>query len=96
MKLSTKEKILNYLANNQTYNTLTVRQAQARFGVKNVPARIHELRQEGLSIYTNSKVLSDGRKITFYRFGKPSDRFVRNFGAGRDKLAIKSLYAAAV
>lgn len=89
-KLSVNSKLLNYFFN-PVYNTLTVAQAQARFGIVNVSARINELRQDGFSIYTNTKTLSDGRKISFYRLGRPSERYLRNLSAGRTKIALKSL-----
>ena len=53
MTTSAKTKILNYLSKTEGYNTLTVAQARARFGITNVSARIDELRQEGHVIYTN-------------------------------------------
>tara|TARA_R110000868_G_scaffold163660_1_gene395969 strand:- start:1001 stop:1273 length:273 start_codon:yes stop_codon:yes gene_type:complete len=74
--MSVKNKILSFLSKKEGYNTLTVAQAQSRFGVRNVSARIGELREEGHSIYTNTKTLSDGRKISFYRMGKPSKKVV--------------------
>jgi hypothetical protein len=89
-KLSVRSKLLNYFFN-PVYNTLTVAQAQARFGIVNVSARINELRQDGFSIYTNTKTLEDGRKISFYRLGTPSERFLRNLNAGRTAIAVKSL-----
>jgi len=92
-----KYRMLDYLfnINDNVYNTFTVAQARARFGVENVSARIHDLRKEGFSIYTNRKNLEDGRKITFYRLGKASKRFTRNFDAGRTRIALKSLYSKA-
>ena len=75
-KLSAKAKILNYLSKSEGYNTLTVAQARARFGIQNVSARIEELRKEGHCIYTNTKTLEDGRKISYYRLGKPSREMV--------------------
>jgi hypothetical protein len=72
MKQSVKEKMLATLSKSEGYNTFTVAQARARFGITNVAARINELREEGYSIYTNTKTLTDGRKIAFYRMGKPS------------------------
>jgi len=71
-KLSAKQKMLTALAKSDGFNTFTVASARHRFGIKNVAARIHELREEGYPIYTNRKTLSDGRKISFYRLGKPS------------------------
>ena len=74
--MSAKDKILKYLSKEGPYNTLTVAQAQSRFGISNVGARIEELRAEGHCIYTNKKKLSDGRTITFYRLGKPTREMV--------------------
>lgn len=76
MKLSAKEKMLNALTKSQGYNTFTVAQARARFGIKNVAARINELREEGYAIYTNTRKLSDGRTVSFYRLGQPTKRMV--------------------
>ena len=76
-KLSAKQRILNFLSKNEGYNTLSVAQARARFGVQNVSARIDELRQEGHCIYTNTKRRLDGSKVSVYRIGTPSKALVR-------------------
>jgi predicted transcriptional regulator len=76
-KLSAKEKILKFLSKTDGYNTLTVAQAQARFGIQNVSARIEELRTEGHVIYTNTKTRGDGTKVASYRLGKPTKALVR-------------------
>ena len=77
MKLSAKEKMLSVLKKQDGYNTFTTKQAQRRFGITNVSARIDELRQEGHVIYTNSRKLEDGRKITYYRMGTPTKSLVQ-------------------
>ena len=74
--LSAKQKMLNALKQTEGYNTFTVKQAQRRFGITNVTARIDELRQEGHCIYTNTKV-QDGRKVRFYRLGTPTKALVQ-------------------
>ena len=76
MKLSAKEKMLATLKKTSGYNTFTTKQAQHRFGITNVAARIDELRQEGHVIYTNTKVV-DGQKVSFYRLGTPTKALVR-------------------
>jgi hypothetical protein len=76
MKLSAKEKMLAALKQTSGYNTFTTKQAQRRFGITNVAARIDELRQEGNVIYTNTKVV-DGQKVSFYRLGSPTKAMVR-------------------
>lgn len=76
-KLSAKQKILNYLSKSEGYNTLSVAQARARFGIQNVSARIEELRQEGNVIYTNTKRRADGSKVAVYRLGTPTKAMVR-------------------
>jgi len=73
-KLSAKQRMLNALMQTEGYNTFTTEQAQRRFGVSNVSARISELRQEGYAIYANRKNV-DGTKKTFYRLGTPSKSF---------------------
>jgi len=77
MKLSAKDKMLVALKQTSGYNTFTVKQAQRRFGIQNVSARIEELRKEGHCIYTNSRKLKDGRKINYYRLGTPTKSMVR-------------------
>lgn len=50
---------------------LTVTEARSKFGIKRLAARIHELREEGFPIYTNSVVVkagkNAGKKVTAYR-----------------------------
>ena len=76
-QLSAKQKILNYLSKTDGYNTLTVAQARAKFGIINVSARVDELRQEGHVIYTNTKSRADGSKVKSYRLGTPTKAMVR-------------------
>lgn len=76
-KPSVKQRMLAFLKKDEGYNTFTVKQAQARFGIKNVSARIEELRKEGHCIYTNTKKLADGRRISYYRLGTPSKALVQ-------------------
>lgn len=75
MKQTAKQRLLSFLTKKDGYNTFSVAQARARFGIKNVAARIHELRQEGYSIYTNMKVRGDGTKVAVYRLGSASKNF---------------------
>ena len=77
MKLSAKEKMLVALKKTSGYNTFTTKQAQRRFGITNVSARIDELRQEGNCIYTNTKRAADGTKVSYYRLGTPSKALVQ-------------------
>jgi len=74
--LSAKTRMLNALKQTEGYNTFTVKSAQRRFGIKNVSARIDELRQEGHCIYTNTKTVN-GKKINVYRLGTPTKALVR-------------------
>ena len=74
--LSAKTRILNALKQTEGYNTFTVKSAQRRFGIKNVSARIEELRKEGYCIYTNTKTVN-GNKINVYRLGTPTKSLVR-------------------
>lgn len=75
-KQSAKERMLAALKQTEGYNTFTTAQAQRRFGISNVSARIDELRQEGHCIYTNTKV-QDGRKVSYYRLGTPTKAMVK-------------------
>jgi predicted transcriptional regulator len=69
--------MLAALKQTEGYNTFTTKQAQRRFGITNVSARIEELRKEGNVIYTNKRTLEDGRKITYYRLGTPTKSMVK-------------------
>lgn len=74
--MNAKQKILSYLSKTSGYNTLTVKQAQNMFKIKNVSARVEELRKDGYAIYTNTRKLADGRTVTYYRLGTPSKKIV--------------------
>ena len=75
MKVSAKDRLLTFLSKKTGYNTFSVAQARARFGIQNVAARIAELRQEGYPIYTNMKSRADGSKVAVYRLGTASKSF---------------------
>lgn len=75
--LSAKQKMLAALKQTEGYNTFTTKQAQRRFGIQNVSARIEELRKEGNVIYTNTRVV-DGQKVSFYRMGTPTKAMVKS------------------
>lgn len=50
---------------------LTVAEAESKYGIQRLAARIHELREEGFPIYTNRVTVKGGknagRKVTAYR-----------------------------
>jgi predicted transcriptional regulator len=73
--VSAKSRILAFLSKSTGYNTLSVKQAQARFGIQNVSAVISQLRAEGYAIYTNTKHRGDGSPVAIYRLGRPSAAF---------------------
>jgi len=73
--MNVKQKMLAYFSKTNGYNTLTTKQAQSKFGIKNVGARIDELRSEGYSIYLNRKTVN-GKRVSFYRLGTPSRAMV--------------------
>jgi hypothetical protein len=74
--MSTKAKVLAYLSKDSAYNTLTAQKMQSVFGVANPSATINELRNEGNSIYLNSRINANGSKVSFYRLGTPTKRVV--------------------
>ena len=76
IKLSAKERMLNALNQKQGRNTFTVKQAQQRFGISNVAARILELREEGHPILTTVKTGSKGTRLHVYSMSKPSNKSV--------------------
>lgn len=73
---SVKSKILAYLSKDSAYNTLTAAKMQSVFGVANPSATINELRNDGHAIYLNSRINSNGDKVSFYRLGVPTKRMV--------------------
>lgn len=74
--MTAKQKVLNYLSKDSEYNTLTAAKMQSVFGVANPSATINELRNEGHAIYLNSRINSNGDKVSFYRLGTPTKRMV--------------------
>lgn len=73
---SAKARVLAYLSKDSDYNTLTVAKMQSVFGIANPSATINELRNEGHAIYLNSRINSNGDKVSFYRLGQPTKRIV--------------------
>jgi hypothetical protein len=51
--------------------SITPAQARSRFGVRNLRARVNELRSEGYCVYTNRT-----KTGTSYRMGKPNREIV--------------------
>ena len=49
---------------------------QSVFGVANPSATINELRNDGNAIYLNTRINSNGDKVSFYRLGSPTKRMV--------------------
>ena len=74
--MSAKSKVLAYLSKTGSYNTLTAAKMQSVFGVSNPSATINELRNEGYSIYLNTRKTPSGEKVSFYRLGTPTKRVV--------------------
>jgi hypothetical protein len=73
---STKQKVLAYLSKDGEYNTLTAQKMQSVFGIANPSATINDLRNDGHAIYLNSRINSNGEKVSFYRLGTPTKRIV--------------------
>jgi hypothetical protein len=74
--MSVKSKVLSYLSKDGQYNTLTAQKMQSFFGVANPSAVINDLRNDGNAIYLNSRINSNGEKVSFYRLGTPTKRMV--------------------
>ena len=66
-------------------------QARAWFGIVNVSARIHDLRNDGYSIFTNfRKNKTTGEKTAIYRYGStPKVAYNKKVGAFARKLATR-------
>jgi hypothetical protein len=54
LKLNAKEKMLNFLTKKSGVNTFTTTYGRRLFGVKNIAARIYDLRQDGYAIRLNT------------------------------------------
>jgi hypothetical protein len=68
--MNAKMSILRYLTKTNAdgkQNTMTTAHARTMFKVKNIAARIYDLRKEGFRIYTNNRKLKDGRIVKAYR-----------------------------
>jgi len=76
MSKSAKARVLAYLSKDSDFNTLTPAKMQSLFGVANPSATINELRNEGHAIYLNTRINSNGEKVSFYRLGQPTKRMV--------------------
>jgi hypothetical protein len=82
--MSVSQKIVNFL---KTGRTLTVAQAQSKFGISNVPARIYDLRENGYPhIYTNT-VVKNGKRQSVYRLGTPTKAMRKAARSGALQLA---------
>lgn len=64
MSKSQNQRIINFLGKGKT---LTAAQAETKFGVLNLRARVDDLRKAGYPVYTNNGS---------YRLGTPSRRMV--------------------
>lgn len=69
--MSVKSEVLSYLSKEYGCNTLTTDQMQNKFGAKNPSAVINELRNDGYSVYLNTRKTSSGGKVSYYRLGTP-------------------------
>lgn len=66
--MSQNERLARFLS---TGRTITSAQARSRFGIRNLRARINDLRSEGYCVYTNRS-----SNTTTYRLGRPSRAIV--------------------
>ena len=65
VKANAKTRMLNAL---KTGRDISTKQARSNFGIQNVAARIYELREDGLPIFTDRKVVH-GRPQGVYYLG---------------------------
>lgn len=66
-----RQKIYDFL---KTGHGLTPQRAKKDFGIRNVSARVSELRRAGYAVYLTKQTTPTGKKIVKYRLGKPSRR----------------------
>lgn len=67
--MSAKSRMLNALVKNRGKVAFTVPQAQIRYGVDRVVARIHELREDGHKIVSVPRRTSWGTRTVGYGLG---------------------------
>jgi hypothetical protein len=65
--MSQNDRLVRYLS---TGRTISAAQARSRFGIRNLRARVNDLRSEGFCVYTNRG------ETTTYRMGRPSRSIV--------------------
>lgn len=73
-KTTQATRLLTYLSKKPGSTTLTVAQAQSRFGITNPRARIAELREEGHKIVTSMRRGKDGVARAVYTLGDSAVR----------------------
>lgn len=66
--MSQNERLVRYLIGGRT---ISAREARSRFGIRNLRARVNDLRNQGFCVYTNRT----GSRTT-YRMGIPSRAMV--------------------
>lgn len=74
--MTTKSQVLSYLSKQTGYNTLTPSKMKREFGAANPSATINDLRNDGYSIYLNTRKDRAGNKVSYYRLGTPTKRVV--------------------
>lgn len=65
--MSQNDRLVRYLSSGRS---ISAREARSRFGIRNLRARVNDLRTEGFCVYTNR-----GERTT-YRMGRPSRAIV--------------------
>lgn len=66
--MSQNERLVRYLVGGRS---ISASEARSRFGIRNLRARVNDLRTQGFCVYTNR----DGSRTT-YRMGTPSRAMV--------------------
>jgi hypothetical protein len=66
--MNQNQKVISYLKSGKTLNA---KQALGLFNIKNLRARVQDLRADGYSIYTNMK-----NGVSSYRLGAPARQIV--------------------
>ena len=91
--MSTALSLFKYLTVNKQ---VTARAARTMFKVENVADLVYRLRNQGVSIYTNRAVLSNGNKTFMYRLGEPSQAFLGHMKSRHIARARQTLYRDAI
>jgi hypothetical protein len=75
-RFSTESKTHKLFEALKSGDKITAKQAEKRFGIKNISAEASRIRQAGYAVYANTRLAGNHVQVTEYELGKPSRRVV--------------------